>query len=367
MEFSINDLKFMKMAIKIAKKGILRTPPNPMVGAVITDGEKILSFGYHKYFGGPHAEIVALKKLSKTNKKLNLYVNLEPCVHYGKTGPCADEIIKSPIKNVFISTKDPNPLVFGKGIEKLKKSGINVIVGLCEEEAVYLNRVFFYNQIFKLPYVILKWASSLDGYIADSSFQSKWITSQNSRKIGKKLREEVDAVLVGVNTVLRDNPNLDRIKENPPRKEIYKIILDPEGKTPLNYNLFKKGKVLWILKEGIKKRVAENIQVLNFPIENGVFPLKEILKKLKTMEINSILVEGGGKTSSLFLKENLVQEVALFFSPKIFGGGIKNISGLDLNLKSAIKIENYKLRKIDEDFYLRGLICSLELLKQLVK
>lgn len=364
MEISKEDLKFMEVAIKIAKKGCLRTPPNPMVGAVITDGKEILSKGYHKYFGGPHAEIVALRKLPKTKKELNLYVNLEPCVHYGKTGPCVDEIIKSKIKNVFISTKDPNPLVNGKGIEKLKNSGINVFLRILEEEAIFLNRIFYYNQIYNLPYLILKSASTLDGYIADENYKSKWITSKEAREIGKKLREEVDGILVGVNTVLRDNPKLDRIKENPPRAEIFKIILDPEGKISKDFNLFKKGKVIWVLKEGIKKETPKNTIVLNYPLVNGTFPLKNLLKKLKEIGVNSILIEGGSKTSSFFLKENLVQEVAFFYSPKILGGGIKNIYNLNLSLDKAIKVQNIKLKKIGEDFYLRGFLCSLELLKR---
>lgn len=367
MEDLERDLKFMKRAIEIAKKGKGRVSPNPMVGAIITEGEKIISSGYHKYFGGPHAEIVALKNLPETKKDLILYVNLEPCVHFGKTGPCVDEIIKSPIKKVFISTKDPNPLVNGKGIEKLKDEGIEVFSGILEREAIYLNRVFFYNQIFKMPYVLMKWASTLDGYIADRDFKSKWITSERARMEGKRLREEVDAILVGSNTVLRDNPFLDRLKQNRFSKEFIKIILDPRAKLNPDLNLFKKGKVFWILKEGLKKKVPENVEILNFPLKDGLFPLKKVLRKLKEKGISSILIEGGSKTASSFLKEKLVQEVALFYSPKILGGGLKTLQGIDLPLKKALKLEDFKWQKLEEDFYIRGLLCSLELLKEQVR
>ncbi|MEJ5165813.1 MAG: bifunctional diaminohydroxyphosphoribosylaminopyrimidine deaminase/5-amino-6-(5-phosphoribosylamino)uracil reductase RibD [Thermoanaerobaculia bacterium] len=366
MEDRERDLKFMKRAIDLARKGKGRVSPNPMVGAVITDGERIISSGYHKYFGGPHAEAVALKNLKETKKDLILYVNLEPCVHFGKTGPCVDEIIKSPIKKVFISTKDPNPLVNGKGIKKLEEAGIEVFSGILEREAIYLNRVFFYNQIFNMPYVLMKWAATLDGYIADRDFKSKWITSEKARREGKSLREEVDAILVGSNTVLRDNPHLDRLNQKK-SKEFIKVVLDPKGKLNTDFNLFKKGKVFWILKEGIKKKAPENVEILNFPLKDGLFPLKKVLKKLKEKGVSSILLEGGSKTASSFLKEKLVQEVALFYSPKILGGGLKTLCGINLPLKKAFILENISLKSLEEDFYIRGLLCSLELLKEKVK
>lgn len=363
MQIENVDLKFMKMALDLARGGFYTASPNPMVGAVIALDDKILATGYHHHFGGDHAEICALKKLKKTDKPLKLYINLEPCTHYGKTSPCVDQILKSPIKKVFISTIDPNPLVNGKGVEKLKKAGVEVNLGILETEAIFLNRVFFYNQIFKMPYVILKWAATIDGYIADNNFESKWITNDKARKIGKKLREEVDGIVVGSNTVLKDNPSLDREKEHPPRKKIKKIIIDPLGKIPLDFNLFKKGEVLWILKEGLKKDVPENVKILNLPLKEGIFQIKEILNKLKEMGINSLLVEGGSKTASLFLKSNMVQEVVLFYGSKILGGGIPAFKDVNLDLKNAIKINIFNLKKLESDFYLRGLLCSLELLK----
>lgn len=367
MQIENDDLKFMKMALDLARRGFYTTSPNPMVGAVIASDEEVLSVGYHQYSGGDHAEICALKKLKKTKKALKLYINLEPCIHYGKTSPCVDQILKSPIKKVFISTIDPNPLVNGKGIKKLKEAGIEVNLGLLENEAIFLNRVFFYNQIFKMPYVILKWAATLDGYIADKNFESKWITSDKARKIGKNLREEVDGILVGANTVLRDNPSLDREREHPPRGKIKKIIIDPLGKIPLDFKLFKKGEVIWILKEGLKKNAPENVKILNLPLKEGIFQIREILVKLKELGINSLLVEGGSKTASLFLESKMVQEVVLFYGSKILGGGIPAFKDVNLDLKDAIKINIFDLKKLESDFYLRGLLCSLELLKAQVK
>ncbi len=357
------DIKCMKRALQLAKKGYFTVSPNPMVGAVIVSGGQIVAEGYHHHPGSPHAEIVALKNFQFTNLPSTMYINLEPCCHFGKTGPCVDEIINSPIKKIFISTKDPNPLVFGKGIEKLKEAGIEVFLGLLEKEAIFLNRTFFYNNLYDLPYVILKWASTLDGYIADFKNFSKWITEENTRKIGKLLREEVDAILLGSNTILRDNPKLKRLREHPPRKPLKKIILDPEGKIPEDYNVFESGEVILVLKEGINKKIKENVKILNMPLINGSFPLKELLRKLKKMEIYSILVEGGGKTASSFLKEGLIQEVAFFYSPKLLGGGIKTFSEVNLPLEEAIKIEPFSFKKIGEDIYIRGLLCSLELFK----
>lgn len=361
--FTKKEIDFMKAVIKIAKKGLYTTSPNPMVGAIITDGENIISKGYHKFAGGPHAEIEALKRIKGIKKSLNLYVNLEPCCHFGRTGPCVEEIIKSPIKKVYISTKDPNPQVNGKSIEKLKENGIEVELGLLEKEAIILNRRFFYNQKYKMPYVILKAALTLDGYIADKKFKSKWITSEFLRKEGKKIREEVDGILVGINTVLKDNPFLDRMKEHPPRSQIKKIILDPEGKMDLNFNLTKKGEIIWVLKEGIKRKPLSNIKIINLPVIKGSFPLKELLKKLYDMGVYSILIEGGGQTSGHFLREKLVQEVALFFSYKILGNGIKVFKGVNFNLNEALNLEDLCFKKTKSGFYLRGIICSLESLK----
>ena len=202
----------MKLAIKISKKGVGKVNPNPLVGAVIVKDNKIIGQGYHEYYGGNHAEVNAFENLSDNPEGATIYVTLEPCSHYGKTPPCVDKIIDNKISKVVIGTLDPNPLVQGKGVKKLKEAGIDVITGILEEECKELNEVFMKYIVTKKPFVVLKTAMTLDGKIATASGESKWITSDKSRKEVHKLRNELSAIMVGVNTVIKDNPKVVKIQ-----------------------------------------------------------------------------------------------------------------------------------------------------------
>ncbi|MBC7189335.1 bifunctional diaminohydroxyphosphoribosylaminopyrimidine deaminase/5-amino-6-(5-phosphoribosylamino)uracil reductase RibD, partial [Candidatus Aerophobetes bacterium] len=221
---------YMRLALSLARKGEGKVSPNPMVGAVLIKNGKIVGKGYHRYFGGPHAEVEAIEDAGKKAKGSSLFVTLEPCCHFGKTPPCTDAIIKSGIKEVFVATIDPNPLNEGKGIRVLKKAGIKVEVGICEKEARELNRWFFKFIKENIPYVIVKSAASLDGKIATFRGDSKWITSEKARRWGKNLRFYADAILVGINTVIKDDPQL-----LPPKKKerFFRLILDTHLNIPL--------------------------------------------------------------------------------------------------------------------------------------
>ncbi len=217
------DFQFLQEAFYLAKKGEGLTSPNPLVGAVITKNNKVIAKGYHRRYGLAHAEVEAIKSAKEDLKGATLYINLEPCCHFGKTGPCVDEVIKSGIKRVVISTADPNPQVKGKSIKKMRRQGIKVDLGLAKKEALKLNEIFFKNMKAKKPFVVAKLAQSLDGKITSSTGISKWITSAESRQVAKTLRDKYDCVLIGANTLKKDNPKLNGLKKIP-----YKVVLSSE-------------------------------------------------------------------------------------------------------------------------------------------
>ena len=227
--------KWMRLALKLAKRGEGRVSPNPMVGAVITKDEKMIAQGYHHYFGGPHAEIDAFRKAKDKAKGSTLYVTLEPCSTYGKTPPCTKEIIKRKIEKVVIATLDPNPINSGKGVQELRRGKIEIETGICEEEAKKVNEAFFKFMKKRIPFVTVKVASSLDGKIATSSGESKWITGEKSRKFSHHLRDKMDAILVGINTVIKDDPSLLA----PSKDNLVRIILDSKLRIPIEAQVLK--------------------------------------------------------------------------------------------------------------------------------
>lgn len=352
------DDKFMKRALLLAQKGKGKTSPNPLVGAVIVKNGKVLAFGYHKKCGLPHAEIDAMQKLKK--KDINgatIYINLEPCVHFGKTPPCVDEIITNKIKRVVIATLDPNPLVRGKSIRKLKSNGISVTVGIMSAQAKKVNEVFFKNMKEKRPFVVLKVAQSLDGKIATYKNVSKWITTLHAREFARSLRDEYDCVLVGANTLVKDNPKLNGLKKIP-----FKAVIDPNLKIPANSYVFKNNPDKLIifsshkLKKNIKK-IPKSVNVVFLKEVRGELSIASILKSLYSFGIMSVFVEGGADTLGRFLKSKLIDKAYFFISPKIIGGknALGSIGGQGCGLpQSSPILNNVIIKEIGEDILISG-------------
>lgn len=357
------DFFYIKKTINLARKATGFTSPNPLVGCVIVKNNKIISSAYHKKAGEFHAERIALLKAGQKAKGADLYVNLEPCCHYGKTPPCTDIIIKSKIKRVIIAMKDPNPIVNCRGIKILKKAGIKVKTGILEKEARELNKIFIKNMTSQLPYVILKAGLSLDGKIALKNGKSKWITSEKSRQHSQFLRKEVDAILVGINTILNDDPYLDcRIDL---RKKIKKVILDTKGRVPLLANFYKNSNPTDIFvftkkmkKEKQKKLKAKGINIIIDKSKSEKINEKFVLKTLFKNGIMSVLIEGGSKVATSFLKRKLVDEVFLYIAPKIIGDdGLSFFGKLGFNKMHRIfSIKENKLIKLGNDILLNGKI-----------
>ena len=287
--------KYMRMCFDLAFLGKGQTFPNPMVGCVVLDKVgNIVSKGYHKKYGENHAERDALLKLQNNEAEGGtLYVNLEPCSHYGKTPPCVDLIIEHKIKKVVIAMRDPNPKV--DGLIKLRNAGIEIVEGVLEEEAKFLNRVFIKNITKNLPYIVLKTATTMDGKIATKTGDSKWITCDESRKEVYKMREEFSCILTSSNTVIADNPMMEHK---------FKCILDKDNRTSKDAKIYQQGQIYVATKE-------------NTPLKKGNLNLKAVLQELYKKGICSIFVECGGKLAGAFLKENLIDEIYQFIAPKI--------------------------------------------------
>jgi len=364
--------KYLKLVLKLAKKGSGYTNPNPLVGAVIVKDEKVIGKGYHQGYGLPHAEINALREAGKKANGATLHVNLEPCCFFGKTPPCTDAIIKAGIKKVVISMKDPNPKVSGRGINQLKRAGIKIKTGILEEEAKKLNESYVKYITQKIPFVTLKAAMSLDGKIATRNGKSKWITSKTARDFSHRSRFQYDGILAGIGTVLKDNPSLDYFPPGNFKKGIKKftkIIVDGSAKIPLSANLFRKSKVILATTkmapinklEKLKKKGAE-ILVLG---KDGKVNLLWLMKELGKRGISNLLIEGGGQVNESALRCKIVDKICFFIAPKIIGGESAKtpVEGEGIkNLKEAILIKGLEYQRIGEDILVEGYIKkSLEL------
>jgi diaminohydroxyphosphoribosylaminopyrimidine deaminase/5-amino-6-(5-phosphoribosylamino)uracil reductase len=304
-----------------------------MVGCVIVKNENIIGEGYHKKFGKPHAEINAIKsvKNKKTIEGSSIYITLEPCSHYGKTPPCVDEIINYKPKEVIISNKDPNPKINGKGIKKLKENNINVIEGINDVIGKELNKRFFLNQKYKMPYIILKWAETKDGFIAKTNGESKWISNDVSRTLVHKWRSEESGILIGVQTAIKDNPKLTvrRWKgKNPIR-----IIIDPNNRLHNTAKVLKEKPITLIYNTTTTKKRKSN-----FFIKINPFSIHNIIQDVYKKGISSIMVEGGTKTINYFIDSNLWHEARIFVSNKKFKKGViapnlnfENVNKEDIN------------------------------------
>ena len=331
------DEKYMKMCFALAKRGRGKVSPNPLVGCVVLDKNgNVVSKGYHKKYGENHAERDALLKLKNNEAEGGtLYVNLEPCSHWGQTPPCVDLIIEKKLARVVYAMKDCNPVV--NGSEKLKKAGIEVIEGILEKEAKFLNRVFIKNMTQKLPYVVLKTATTMDGKIASKTGDSKWITSEKARKEVYNMRKNFDCILTSSNTVLADNPKMEHK---------FKCVLDKNQKIPQGANIFKQGKIY----------IATG---KNTSIKDGNLDLREVLTTLYKKGICSVFVECGGTLAGAFLKEGLIDEVYQFIAPKILNDnkGLSSFSGDNCSkISDCINLEVYEIKKYAPDILIKALV-----------
>lgn len=333
-----------------------------MVGTVVVRGGKIIATGYHRLAGEDHAEIVALKKAGPRAKGATLYLNLEPCSHYGKTPPCTNAIVLSGVREVVAGMVDPNPRVAGRGIRKLRGSGIRVRVGVLEEECRQLNEAFTKYITRRLPFVILKLAASLDGKIATSTGHSRWVTGERSRQYVHNLRNQVDAVLVGVGTVIADNPQLTcRVLGG---RDPWRLVLDGHLRIPLSAKLLHQpGPEKNIIVTGLRAsrtKIQEiqklGAQVWRFPVRDGKIPWKPLLKKLAVMGILSVMIEGGGATASGALREKRVDKILFFYAPKIIGGdGKAMVEALGVKaMRRSRRVTNLEVRKFGKDFLVSG-------------
>ena len=389
----------MRRAIELAKKGGGYVHPNPMVGCVVVNNGEIIAEGYHEKYGEFHAERNALLRCQSETKGASLYVTLEPCCHYGKTPPCTEIIIEKGIKKVFVGILDPNPLVAGKGVKLLQDAGIEVEVGLCEDEIRELNKVFLKFITTKRPYIIMKTAMTLDGKIAAHTGDSRWVTNEQSRKLVHELRSEMAGVIVGIGTVLADDPMLNVRLEGNPHQPI-RIVVDSNLRIPIDSQLVKTAKEyrtivvcchfdrsaaqrseveksssnMHKLNDSVKQGFLDKLEMTKTLISKGVeviqcaskdnhVDINDLMNKLGAMGIDSLLLEGGGTLNAAFLEADCVDEVWAFIAPKIIGGEDAKtpVSGNGIDkMSDAIQLQNIDIQNINGDILIKGKICSRE-------
>jgi diaminohydroxyphosphoribosylaminopyrimidine deaminase/5-amino-6-(5-phosphoribosylamino)uracil reductase len=349
--------KYMQRAIELAKKGIGFVNPNPLVGAVIVKDGEIIGEGYHEKYGQLHAERNALKNAKKSPVGAEMYVTLEPCCHYGKNPPCTDAVIASGIKKVYVGSDDPNPLVAGKGIQILREHGIEVVTHFMKEECDKLNDIFFHYIMTKTPYCILKYAMTADGKLATKTGESKWISNEKSRKHTHFTRKRVSAILVGIDTVLKDNPILSCRCENPSNP--LRIVCDSNLRILNDCNLVKTAKEIPLLvatlsddETKIKNLESFGVKVYRAEEKDGHIDLKNLMKYLGSCAIDSVIIEGGAEIHWSALKEGIVNKVQVYIGAEIFGSKLAKspVGGEGIELPcDAIKLKNPHIELFDDD------------------
>ena len=364
--FSEQDLLYMKKAIALAKRGEGHVSPNPMVGAVIVKDGQVLGQGYHQKYGGPHAEVNAVRDAGgKDLAGATVYVTLEPCSHYGKTPPCADLLIAQKVGRVVIGSDDPNPLVAGRGIQKLREHGIQADTHCLQKECDDLNRIFFHYITTKTPYVVLKTAMSLDGKIATAAGESRWITGENARADVQTLRHRLKGIMVGINTVLTDDPRLTCRREG--GADPVRIIADSHLRTPLNANVLKDQEknqtIIAALKDCDKKKKQaledKGTLVLLCGERDGRLDLRDLMEQLGERKIDSILLEGGSTLNDAAVRQGIVKEVIAYIAPKLIGGKDAKtpVDGMGFQkLKDAVLLTDMRCEKIGEDLKITALV-----------
>lgn len=356
------DKKYMARALELAALGEGAVNPNPLVGAVVVKNNKVIGEGYHKKYGGPHAEVFALEMAGEEARGADIYVTLEPCSHYGKTPPCAKKIIEMGIKRCIVASLDPNPLVSGRGIKMLQEAGIEVITGVMDKEAKELNRVFMKYISEKISYLFLKCGITLDGKIATKTGNSKWITNELAREKVQKLRNKYMGIMVGINTVIKDDPSLTARIEN--GRDPYRIVIDPNLDISLESKFvnFQDGKSIVITSESNreKEKVSEleERKVKLVYLEGTDFKISDILKKTGELGIDGILLEGGSYLISKAFEEKAIDGGEIFIAPKILGDekAISFVKGFSVeNIADGFELENVKINSygnnVSMEFY----------------
>ena len=364
----------MRVALRLAGRGAGNTSPNPMVGAVVVKRGQVVGQGYHQSAGTPHAEIHALRSAGEQAQDATIYVTLEPCNHQGRTPPCTEAIVRSGVNRVVMGCSDPNPRVSGGGADYLRSKGISVEVGVLEERCFKLNEPFIKHITTGLPLVIAKVAASLDGKIASHLGDSRWISNERSRRFVHRLRHAVDGILVGVGTVIADNPRLTTRLPGKKGKNPLRIVLDTHLRTPPDCLVAAQNNEASTLiatgPEPYKKRKAvlegQGVEVLPLPLKRGRVSLPALLKHLGKCDITSLLVEGGAEVHGGFFYDNLVDKVYLFFAPKIIGGssGVPMVGGIGAaSVAEALSLRDLKLRRFDDDIMIEGYLKDSALFK----
>lgn len=362
-DFLSYDEKYMRLAMQLAGNAIGRTSPNPLVGAVIVKDNRVVGCGWHRKAGTPHAEVHALNQAGELAQGADVYVTLEPCAHYGKTPPCAKALVEAKVKNVYGGLLDVNPKVAGKGFKILEDAGIHVEYGFLQDELRKQNEVFFKWIEHKKPFIVLKAAMTLDGKIATATGQSKWITNETSRAYGYKLRDIYDGIMVGINTVIEDNPMLTARVDG--GKNPIRIVVDSSLKIDINANVVQDKSAKTIIattdkanKDKILKLQAQDVDVIVVDKdENDKVDIEKLLDILGQQNICSILVEGGATLSGSFVAKKLVDKVDFFIAPKIVGGKEAKtpVAGTGiLNLQEALALKDIQIEKLEEDILIIG-------------
>lgn len=362
---NVQDIKYMQRALYLAARAEGRTSPNPMVGAVVVKNNEITGEGYHRKAGTAHAEVIALKAAGNDAIGATLYVTLEPCSHHGRTPPCADAVIAAGIKRVVIACLDPNPLVSGKGLQILQEAGIETTVGVLQEEARQLNEAFFKYIQFKMPFIILKFAMTLDGKIATSTGDSRWISSEASRQYVHQLRNTCDAIMVGIGTVLKDDPMLNTRLNQPDTKDPIRVIIDSQLDLPLQSKIVRSAKeqrtIIFCHQRANPDRMEllkqNSIEVIPIAGSRDELFLEEAFKILGEIGIMSLLVEGGGEINGYLVEKGLLDKLYCFIAPKMVGGreaptpvGGKGIPVLN----DALPLKSMEITRFENDILITG-------------
>lgn len=358
----MNDSAYMKIALQLAEKGCGWTSPNPMVGAVIVKNGKIIGQGWHEKYGQLHAERNALAACTEDPKGATMYVTLEPCCHYGKQPPCVNAIIDAGIERVVIGSGDPNPLVSGKGVQTLREHGIRVTEHILKEDCDRLNQIFFHYILTKRPFVVMKYAMTMDGKIAAYTGASKWITGEPARNYTGRQRHRYTGIMVGVGTVLTDDPMLNCRVEN--TKSPIRIICDTNLRTPIHAQVVSTAKQIpTILATCCRDRERQLLyeekgcRILVLEEQNGHVNLNQLMEELGREQIDSILLEGGGTLNWAALQSGIVQKVQAYIAPKLFGGETAKTPVEGAGVKSpldAFHLKNSTVVQLGEDFLIEG-------------